>query len=172
MYAREKVSGTIVKRRRLCGCKRLGEVIINVKLNSNIWIRDPDVWNPCMHEYNGDLRGVIWKRACYNVYTLNKVRLIWIWDTDGRHHFATLHSCMDTLSNWRWWVAFASHIYIYTPIYIYIIFYIFLYCVRVTLTLKDGGWMRRIRQYKDGKPEHYWPLDIIYIPPDSATCTI
>ena len=36
MHAREKVSGTIIKRRRLCGCKRLGEVIINVKLNSNI----------------------------------------------------------------------------------------------------------------------------------------
>ena len=33
MYAREKVNGTIIKRRRLCGCKRLGEVIINVKLN-------------------------------------------------------------------------------------------------------------------------------------------
>ena len=37
-------------------------------------------------------------------------------------------------SNWRWWAAFASHIYIYTPIYI--IFYIFLYCVRVTLTFE------------------------------------
>ena len=36
MHAREKVSGTIIKRRPMCGCKRLGEVIINVKLNSNI----------------------------------------------------------------------------------------------------------------------------------------
>ena len=36
MHAREKVSGTIIKRRLLCGCKRIGEVIINVKLNSNI----------------------------------------------------------------------------------------------------------------------------------------
>ena len=36
LHAREKVSGTIIKRRRLCECKRLGEVIINVKLNSNI----------------------------------------------------------------------------------------------------------------------------------------
>ena len=87
----------LIKRRLLCGYKRIGEVIINVKLNSNIWIRDPDVWNPCMHEYNGDLRGVVWKRACCNVYTLNKVRLIWIWDTDGRHHLATSHPCMDTL---------------------------------------------------------------------------
>ena len=49
-------------------------------------------------------------------------------------------------SNWRWWAAFASHIYIYTHIYIYIIFYIFLYCVRVTLTWKDGRWMRRMVQ--------------------------
>ena len=52
-------------------------------------------------------------------------------------------------SNWRWWAAFASHIYIYTPIYI--IYYIFLYCVRVTLTLKDGRWMKPIRRCKDGK---------------------
>ena len=159
MHAREKVSGTIIKRRLLCGCKRIGEVIINVKLNSNIWIRDPDVWNPCMHEYNGDLRGVVWKRACCNVYTLNKVRLIWIWDTDGRHHLTTSHRAWTHYYNWRWWAAFASHIYIYTPIYI--ILYIFLYCVRVTLTLKDGRWMRRIRWSKDGKFEHYWPLDII-----------
>ena len=74
--SREKVSGTIINRRELCGCKRLGEVIINVKLNSNTRIRDPDVSNPCMHEYNGDLRGVIWKRACCSVYTLSKVGLI------------------------------------------------------------------------------------------------
>ena len=33
IHAREKVSGTIIKRRPMCGCKRLGEVIINVKLN-------------------------------------------------------------------------------------------------------------------------------------------
>ena len=65
-------------------------------------------------------------------------------------------------------MAFASHIYIYTPIYIIY----FLYCERVTLTLKDGRSMRRIRMSKDGKFEHYWPLDIIYIPPDSATCRI
>ena len=43
MHAREKVSGTIIKRRPMCGCKRLGEVIIDVKLNSNIRIRDHDV---------------------------------------------------------------------------------------------------------------------------------
>ena len=36
MHAQEKASGTIIKRRLLCGCKRIGEVIINVKLNSNI----------------------------------------------------------------------------------------------------------------------------------------
>ena len=36
MHAREKVSGTTIKRRRLCGCKRLGEIIINIKVNSNI----------------------------------------------------------------------------------------------------------------------------------------
>ena len=72
-------------------------------------------------------------------------------------------------SNWRWWVAFASHIYIYTPIY-YILY--FLYSVRITLTLKDGRWMRPIRWCRDGKFEHYWPLDIIYIPPNFATCTI
>ena len=31
-------------------------------------------------------------------------------------------------SNWRWWAAFASHIYIYTPIYIYYILYFFILC--------------------------------------------
>ena len=62
--------------------------------------------------------------------------------------------------------------YLYLYPYIYIILYIFLYCVRVTLTLKDGRWMRRIRWSKDGKFEHYWPLDIIQIPPDFATCII
>ena len=36
MHAQEKVSGTIIKRRPMCGCKILGEVIINVKLNSNV----------------------------------------------------------------------------------------------------------------------------------------
>ena len=45
-----------------------------------------------------------------------------------------------------------------------------LYSVRITL--KDGRWMRRIRWSKDGKFEHYWPLDIIQIPPDFATCII
>ena len=54
--------------------------------------------------------------------------------------------CCIRACNWRWWAAFSSHIYIYTPIYI--IFYIFLYCVRVTLTLKDGRWMRWIRWSK------------------------
>ena len=159
MHAREKVSGTIIKRRPMCGCKRLGEVIINVKLNSNIWIRDPDVWNPCMHEYNGDLRGVVWKRACCNVYTLNKVRLVWIEILMADIVWPHCIRSWTHYSNWRWWVAFASHIYIYTPIYI--IFYIFLYCVRVTLTLKDGRWMRQIRWCRDGKFEHNWPLYII-----------
>ena len=42
----------------------------------------------------------------------------------------------------------------------------------VQITLKDGRWMKLIRQCRDGKSEHYWPLDIINIPPDSATCTI
>ena len=55
---------------------------------------------------------------------------------------------------------FRTHIYIYTPIYIYYILY-FLYCVRVTLTLKDGRCMRQIRWSKDGKFEHYWLLDFI-----------
>ena len=45
-----------------------------------------------------------------------------------------------------------------------------LYSVRITL--KDGHWMKLIRQRRDGKSEHYWSLDIINIPPDSATCTI
>ena len=36
MHAREKVSGTTIKRRRLCECKRLGEIIINIEVNSNI----------------------------------------------------------------------------------------------------------------------------------------
>ena len=39
-----------------------------------------------------------------------------------------------------------------------------LYSVRITL--KDGRWMKLIRQCRDGKSEHYWPLDIINIPPD------
>ena len=38
--------------------------------------------------------------------------------------------------------------------------------------MKVARWMMPIRRYRDGKSEHYWPLDIIYIPPDSATCTI
>ena len=36
----------------------------------------------------------------------------------------------------------------------------------VPITLKDGRWMKLIRQCIDGKSEHYWPLDIINIPPD------
>ena len=157
MHAREKVSGTIIKRRPMCGCKRLGEVIINVKLNSNIWIRDHDVWNPCMHEYNGDLRGVVWKRACCNVthwtrsdwfeFEIPMADIVWPHCIRAWTHY----------SNWRWWVAFASHIYIYTPIYI--IFYNFLYSVRITL--KDGRWMRQIRWCRAGKFEHYWSLDTI-----------
>ena len=39
-------------------------------------------------------------------------------------------------SNWRWWVAFPSHIYIYTPIY-YILY--FLYSVQITL-IKFERW--------------------------------
>ena len=42
----------------------------------------------------------------------------------------------------------------------------------VPITLKDGRWMKLIRQCRDGKSEHYWSLDIINIPPDSATCTV
>ena len=38
--------------------------------------------------------------------------------------------------------------------------------------MKVARWMKPIRRYRDGKSEHYWPLDIIYIPPDAATCTI
>ena len=45
-----------------------------------------------------------------------------------------------------------------------------LYSVRITF--KDGRWMKPIRRCRDGKSEHYWPLDIIYIPPDSAICAI
>src|SRR5215216_481940 len=55
-------------------------------------------------------------------------------------------------------------------IYIYLYTSIHLYSVRITL--KVARWMKPIRRYRDGKFEHYWPLDIIYIPPDSATCTI
>ena len=35
MHAREKVCGTI-KTRRVCGCKRLDEIIINIRVDSNI----------------------------------------------------------------------------------------------------------------------------------------
>ena len=159
MHAWEIVSATIIKRRRLCGCKRLGELIINVKLNSNIWIRDPDVWNPCMHEYNGIcavwfgnehvVMYTHWTRSDWFEFEISMADIVWPHCIRAWTHY----------SNWRWWAAFASHIYIYTPIYI--IYYIFLYCVCVTLTLKDGRWMRRIRWSKDGKFEHYWPLDII-----------
>ena len=45
-----------------------------------------------------------------------------------------------------------------------------LYSVRITL--KDGRWMKLIRQCRDGKSEHYWPFDIINIPTDSSRCTI
>ena len=160
MHAREKVSGTIIKRRLLCGCKRIGEVIINVKFNSNIWIRDPDVWNPhaCVNiaeicvVWFGNEHVVMythWTRSGWFEFEIPMANIVWPHCIRAWTHY----------SNWRWWVAFASHIYIYTPIYI--IFYIFLYCVRVTLTLKDGRWMRWIRWSKDGKFEHYWPLDII-----------
>ena len=36
----------------------------------------------------------------------------------------------------------------------------------VPITLKDGRWMKLTRQSEMGKSEHYWPLDIINIPPD------
>ena len=38
--------------------------------------------------------------------------------------------------------------------------------------MKVARWMKPIQQYRDGKSEHYWPLDIIYIPPDFSTCTM
>ena len=47
-----------------------------------------------------------------------------------------------------------------------------LYPYVVRIILKDGRWMKPIRRCEDGKSEYYWPLDIIYIPPDFATCTI
>ena len=55
-------------------------------------------------------------------------------------------------------------------IYIYICTSIHIYSVRITM--KVARWMKPIRWYRDGKSEHYWLLDIIYIPPDSSTCTI
>ena len=77
-------------------------------------------------------------------------------------HIASVHGHTILIGDDGW---LSHHISISIPLYI-------LYCVRVTLTLKDGRWMRRIRWSKDGKFEHYWPLDIIQIPPDFATCII
>ena len=62
------------------------------------------------------------------------------------------------------------HISISIPLYV--LYFLFLYSAQINLTLKDGHWMRQTRWSKDGKFEHYWPLDIIQIPPDFATCTI
>ena len=68
------------------------------------------------------------------------------------------HACTQTLFCLAW----DTSIYIYTSIHLY----------SVRITLKVGCWMKPIRRYRDGKSKHYWPLDIMYIPPDSATCTI
>ena len=68
------------------------------------------------------------------------------------------HACAQTLFCLAW----DTSIYIYTSIHLY----------SVWITLKVGRWMKPIRLYRDSKSEHYWPLDIIYIPPDSTTCTI
>ena len=68
------------------------------------------------------------------------------------------HACAQTLFCLAW----DTSIYIYTSIHLY----------SVRITMKVARWMKPMQWYRDGKSEHYWPLDIIYIPPDSATCTI
>ena len=83
-------------------------------------------------------------------------------------HIASVHGHTILIGDDGW---LSHHISISIPLYIYYILY-FLYSVRITLTLKDGHWMRPIRWCRAGKFEHYWPLDIIQIPPDFATCTI
>ena len=66
---------------------------------------------------------------------------------------ASSHACAQTLFGLAWDTSISIPLY------------------SVRITLKVGRWMKPIRRYRDGKFEHYWPFDIIYIPPDSATCT-
>ena len=72
-------------------------------------------------------------------------------------HIASVHGQTILIGDDGW---LSHHISISIPLYIYYILY-FLYSVRITLTLKDGRWMRPIRWCRAGKFEHYWPLDII-----------
>ena len=56
-----------------------------------------------------------WTRSDWFEFEIPMAHIIW-----PRHIRAWTH-----YSNWRWWAAFASHIYIYTPIYI---LYFFILC--------------------------------------------
>ena len=53
------------------------------------------------------------------------------------------HACAQTLFCLAW----DTSIYIYTSIQLY----------SVRITLKVARWMKPIRQFRDGKSEHYWP---------------
>ena len=62
--------------------------------------------------------------------------------------------------------------YLHLYPYIYYILYFFILCAGnfnfERWSLEEANPMVQ----KDGKFEHYWPLDIIQIPPDFATCII
>lgn len=75
-----------------------------------------------------------------------------------------LDAAVSTASIQTYSYTIQEYIYIYTHTSIH------LYSVRITM--KVARWMKSIRRYRDGKSEHYWSLDIIYIPPDSVKCTI
>ena len=77
------------------------------------------------------------------------------WQTSFSH-IASVHGQTILIGDDGW---LSHHISISIPPIYYILY--FLYSLRITLTLKDGRWMRRIRWSKDGKFEHYWLLDII-----------
>ena len=82
--------------------------------------------------------------------------------TEHRTRLQAWFNTYDVSSPTLFSLAWDTSIYIYTSIHLY----------SVRITLKVAHWMKPIRRYRDGKSEHYWPLHIIYIPPDSATCTI
>ena len=59
-----------------------------------------------------------WTRSDWFEFEIPMAHIIWPRRIRAWTHY----------SNWRWWAAFASHIYIYTPIYIILYYIFFILC--------------------------------------------
>ena len=131
-----------------------GYILLDILLNERYRIKN---YRLCEDEdkfYNTIKR---YKKFFYRVFSFEVTKLNnhlskWVWgeledNNLYNNHFSEIYSRHGKIN-------FDFNI----KNYLYIIF---VYSVRITLTLKDGRWMRSIRWCRDGKFEHYWPLDII-----------